>query len=62
MLIPKKLQQKVIDYFGGNVNKANLWWGIDNPILNDMKPKNYYAGGNWKRLEKMIDDALKENK
>lgn len=59
--IPQKLLRKVMDYYGGNVVKAKLWFEIDNPVLNGMKPKNYHQSGKWTRLEKMIDDALKES-
>ena len=62
MQIPIKLQQIVIDHFDGNVCKANLWWGIPNPILSGVKPKDYQQNGSYTRLEKMIKDALKVEK
>lgn len=60
MLIPQKLLSRVAEHFEGNMVKAKLWFEIDNPVLNGMKPKNYHQSGSWKRLEKMIDDALME--
>jgi len=61
MQVPQKLLHRVTAYFEGNVTKAKLWFEIDNPILNGMKPKHYHQSGSWKRLEKMIDDALQES-
>lgn len=56
--IPHKLMQKVIKHFQGDVTKAKLWFEIDNPMLNGMKPKHYHQGGRWDRLSRLIDDAL----
>jgi hypothetical protein len=36
------------------------WVVIPNPVLNGYRPKDYCFNGSWKRLEKMIDDALEE--
>lgn len=60
--VPQKLLRLVTEHFEGNIIKAQLWFEIDNPVLNGMKPRNYHQGGKWDRLEKMIHDALKENK
>lgn len=60
MLIPRKLLSRVAEHFNGDMNRARLWFEIDNPVLNGMKPKHYHQSGSWKRLEKMIDDALME--
>jgi hypothetical protein len=38
-----------------------LWFEIDNPVLNGIKPKDYHQNGRWDRLEKMIYDALEES-
>lgn len=61
MLIPQKLLSRVAEHFSGDLNRARLWFEIDNPVLNGMKPKHYHQSGSWKRLEKMIDDALMES-
>jgi hypothetical protein len=59
-LIPQKLLLRVAHHFDGNINRAKLWFEIDNPILGGIKPKDYKIGGNWRALEKMIEDALEE--
>lgn len=60
MLIPRKLLSRILDHFDGDMVRAKLWFDIPNPVLNGLAPKNYHQGGSWKRLEKMIDDALEE--
>jgi hypothetical protein len=42
--------------------KAKLWFEIDNPILNGIKPKDYHQNGNWDLLLKKIESAIKEVK
>ena len=61
MLIPQKLLSRITDHFNGDVSRAMMWFHIPNPILNGMRPMDYKFNGSWKRLEKMIDDALEEN-
>lgn len=61
MQIPRKLFSRITEYFEGNVTRAELWWRIPNPVLNGLAPKDYHQSGSWKRLEKMIDDALEES-
>jgi hypothetical protein len=58
--IPLKLFRRVANHFG-DVNKARVWFQISNPVLNGMRPQDYHQNGKWDRLQKLIDDALKEN-
>lgn len=61
---PRKLLCQVAQHFEDDLNRAKLWFQIPNPVLNGMRPKDYYFknSGGWKRLEKMIDDAVEETK
>jgi hypothetical protein len=61
MQIPQKLLTKMTNYFKGDMVRAKLWFMIPNSVLDDMRPIDYKFNGSWSRLEKMMDDALKEN-
>jgi hypothetical protein len=51
----------VASYFGENTTRAAIWFKTPNPVLNNLRPCDYYFDDSWKRLEKMIDDALEES-
>lgn len=57
--IPQRLLTKVAAHFNGDIARVSMWAACPNPVLDGMRPKDYHQD-NWKRLEKMIDDALME--
>lgn len=60
-MIPQKIYKKILDYFEGNKQKADLWFRTPNHCLGDVKPIDMIMVGRIKKLEQFIDSALEGN-
>jgi uncharacterized protein (DUF2384 family) len=47
----------VAEYFKGDIEKASLWFRIDNPMLGDVSPRDMIRAGRFKKLIKFIYNA-----
>jgi hypothetical protein len=69
--IPKELEQRlqeiaiicelVAGYFKGDVKKTALWFGVKNPALGGISPRDMIRFGRYKKLEKFVRNALEGN-
>ncbi|MFI5206010.1 MAG: hypothetical protein ACHQVK_03640 [Candidatus Paceibacterales bacterium] len=69
--MPKNLEQRlqeiaiicelVAGYFNGDVKKTALWFGIKNPALGGISPRDMIRIGRYQKLEKFIRNALEGN-
>ena len=69
--IPKELEQRlqeiaiicelVAGYFEGDAKKTALWFGVKNPALGGITPRDMIRFGRYKKLETFVRNALAGN-
>lgn len=50
----------VVKYFGGDFNKAFLWWGSPNPLLGNISPAYMVGLKREKKLLKWVKQQILE--
>lgn len=51
----------VVEFFGGNVKKAELWMNSRNPLLGNITPEFMISVGRSDRLLKFVKNCIAEN-
>ena len=52
----------VVGFFDKDMQKTILWFGMPNPLLGGISPRDMIRIGRFKKLLKFIQTALEENK
>lgn len=55
------LREKILDFFNGDESRCDAWFGESNPMLGDQSPLDMVALGRIDRLEKFVDQRLRES-
>ncbi len=53
--------EKVAAAFGGDVEKTALWYQLPNPLLGNISPRDMIRLGRFKKLSRVVDEALAGN-
>lgn len=48
----------VAEYFKGDLEKTALWFGLNNPLLGNISPRDMIRIGRYQKLVKFIQNAL----
>ena len=69
--IPQEVKQRVSEigniinlvagYFDGDLEKTQLWFNTENPLLGDISPRDMIRYGRYTKLRKFIFNALAGN-
>lgn len=54
-MIPQDLAAMVLDFFGGDQQRADLWWRVMNPVLDYETPLKWLANGREVELREKIE-------
>lgn len=55
------IHNAVLDYFGGDVDKANLWFKTPNPQLGNVTPNDMISSGKTSKLYFFVKESLALN-
>jgi hypothetical protein len=50
----RECEQIIEDFFDGDLNKSELWWTTQNPLLGNIRPVDFAAMKGFDRLLKII--------
>jgi hypothetical protein len=57
----KEIRRLVLEFFAGNVEKADLWFKTPNPLLGGFVPERMIWLGRETRLLRFVRDQLDQN-
>lgn len=62
MQIPETIIEPVIEFFDGDLHKVEQWMNTENPMLGGVSPCEMLLNERGERLQKFIDEAMRQNR